>query len=211
MRNVGTTKGVGNTGNRVGVDRHSDQESKVIQLLTEEYSEPPQVAYLIDRVALRLALTHQNSRSARNYFYAVRIAVITSGVLLPAAVTAQSQSHGTTHTWLSICAIALSVILAVASGILQMTKIDQQRRLNRWAWIELRNEAWALAQRRGAYTDPSPSTRFGVFVDRVESLLQTFESGILTILAGVNSDHSPGLSPDSVDHGLAELTMWCID
>jgi hypothetical protein len=195
----GTTKGMGSTENRVGVDQHTDQESKVIQLLTQEYSEPGQIAYLIDRVALRLALTHQTSRTARNYFYAARIAVIASGVLLPAAVTTLSQSHGTAHTWLSICAIALSLLLAVASGILQMTKIDQQRRLNHWAWIELRNEAWALAQRRGAYTDPSPSTRFGAFVDRVESLLQRFESGVLTILAGVNSDQDPDPSPDSVD------------
>jgi uncharacterized protein DUF4231 len=151
-----------------------------------------------------MALTHQTSLSARNYFYAVRIAVITTGVLLPAAVTAQTQTHGAAHIWLSIGAIALSVILAVASGILQMTKIDQQRRLNHWAWIELRNEAWALAQHHGAYAGSSPSARFDVFVDRVESLLQTFESGVLTIQASVNSDHFPGPSSDSLDRAPAD-------
>lgn len=198
MWRVGTARGSESARDRLSVDRHTDQESTVIRLLTEEYDEPSQVAYLTDRVALRLALTHKNTRYAWNFFYTVRIAVITSGVLLTAAVTAQSQSHGTARTWLSACAIALSLMLAVASGVLQMTKIDQQARLSHWAWIQLRNEAWALAQRRGAYTDPSPSARFDVFVDRVESLLQTFESGILAVLAGVGNDPSPGLSPDSV-------------
>jgi hypothetical protein len=198
MRRRGSAKGVASNWDRVNVDRHTDQELKVIRLLTEEYSEASQVAYLIDRVALRMALTHQNTRFAMNFFYAIRVTVIASGVLLPAAVTAESQSHGTAHTWLSAGAIALAVTLAVAAGILQMTKIDQQARLSHWAWIELRNEAWALAQCRGAYTDPSPSTRFGVFVDRVELLLHTFESGILTVLAGVSGDPSPGLPPESV-------------
>ena len=175
---------------------HSDQESKVIELLSLEYSEPSQKSYLHDRVAIRLELAHRGSRSARRIFYTTRIAVIAAGVLLPAAVTAQTQAHGTARIWLSVCAITLSVALAVASGILQMTRVDKHLRLSHWMWIEIRNEIWALSQRRGAYTEPDSAMRFNTFVDRVESLLQNFESGILDTMIDKGDDDTKSSSLD---------------
>ena len=84
------------------------------------------------------------------------------------------------HTWLSACAIGLSVVVAITAGLLQTTRMDQRWRLHHWVWIELRNEGWALAERRGAYADKTPGERFSTFVDRIEALLHAFEAGILS-------------------------------
>lgn len=189
-------QGAGDGSVRLGTGPDRDRESSVLELLRAEYSDPVQVAYLTDRFGFRMLLTHRGTRKSRTYFFAARIAVIGSGALLPAIVTLQSQSHGTAHTWLSTCAIALSVFVAITVGLLQITRMDQRWKLHHWVWIELRNEGWALAERRGVYADKASSERFTTFVDRIEALLLTFASAILAI-TGDGSDGS-GMSNGSI-------------
>jgi hypothetical protein len=173
---------------RVSAGADHDRESSVLELLQAEYNDRTQVAYLTDRFGFRMLLTHHYMRRARAYFFAARIVVIGSGALLPAVITLQSQSHGTAHTWLSACAIALSVLVAITAGLLQSSRMDQRWKLHHWAWIELRNEGWALAERRGTYADKTPAERFTTFVDRIEALLDRFESAILAITGSGSDD-----------------------
>lgn len=186
---------MGESSARMGAGSDRDRESSVLELLGAEYNDPAQVAYLTNRFGFRMLLTHRNTRRARAYFFAARIVVIGAGTLLPAVVTLQSQSHGTAHTWLSVCAIALSLVVAITAGLLQTSRMDQRWKLHHWVWIELRNEGWALAERRGAYADKTPAERFSTFVDRTEALLHTFECAILA-MAG-NGGDDPGMALDS--------------
>ena len=153
----------------------------MLELLEKEYDDPAQVAFLIDRFGYSLMLTRNNSRQARVYFVSARIVVIGSGALLPAVVTLQTQSRGAAHTWLTVCAIAVSVLVAIIAGLLQTGRMDQRWKVHHWAYIKLRTEGWALAEKRGIYADEPSMARFNKFVDRIEATLHTFESAILTL------------------------------
>jgi uncharacterized protein DUF4231 len=168
-----------------GPDRN--RESLVLDLLEAEYGDLAQAAYLTNRFGYRLVLAHHYARMARVYFFAARIAVIGSGALLPAIVTLQSQSHGAVHTWTTVCAIVLSVLIAIAADLFQASRMDQRWKLHHWTWSELRKEGWALAERRGPYTDKATVARFTIFVDRTETVLHKFDSVLLT-LTGDRSD-----------------------
>jgi hypothetical protein len=176
------------------MDLGRHHETRVLELLRSEYSDPAQVAYLTDRFGYCMFATLHYSLRARFYFFAARIVVIGSGALLPAVITLQSQSHGTAHTWLTASAIALSVLVAITTGLLQASRMDRRWKLQHWGWIRLCREGWALAERRGAYADKEPEARFTTFVDRIEAVLQAFEATLSTLTADGSDEPSTGPS-----------------
>jgi hypothetical protein len=189
-----TTQGAGGRDTRLVTGLNRDGEARVLDLLKAQYSDPAQVAYLIDRFGYRMMRTRHYSRQARVYFFTARIVVIGSGALLPAVVTLQSQSRGAAHTWLTTSSIVLSVLVAIAAGLLQTSRMGQRWKLHHWGWTELRKEGWALAERRGAYTDETAEARFATFVDRIEAVLDSFESALLPMIGdgGDEPARNPG-------------------
>jgi Protein of unknown function (DUF4231) len=123
------------------------------------------------------------SRRAQEAFYLARWLVVIGATIVPTLVTAGAQSHGTVAMVAQVSAVVLSLLVALAAGALQVTRMEQRWRLFARLAGDLEDAGWKLLGRRNQYAGVDSAERFSAFVDHVQTTLLTFRGEYLARVA----------------------------
>jgi len=171
---------------------HRQRVARALALLEQQYSEQEQRAYLRLRWAETLIRAYRHQRRSRNRYVVARMLPIAGGTLLPVLVAGQMRGpDGIQHDVLSGLAIGISLLVALSTGLIEITKLDYRWRLYQRLRYDLEHLGWFLSQRRGPYAQVQNSNEaFSRFIEDVEEVIERFNSNYLAHIATVEPARS---------------------
>jgi Protein of unknown function (DUF4231) len=169
----------------LGSETH-DRSLELVNLLTQAYPAPEQTAYITARWDSRASKAAAVARKNKVRYYIFRIGFISFASLTPPAAAAQAASNGALRALFGLSTVALSLLVAVVAGLLEITKPGQRWRLYQKLRFELESAAWALAESRLSAED-SGRDQFQRFVDNTEHLLSRYAEDYLSEISQIAS------------------------
>jgi hypothetical protein len=164
--------------------------------LQERFTDKWQQTYIEARWRAPLANAWQ--RKSRNMMRTLIAQWVALGgsASLPALVTASTQSSGGIHNALSVVTIISSVIVALATTFLQVTRVSQRWHRNRLLRDKLLREAWMVLTNSGEYSN-EPDKQFRQFVERVETSIEEYNGDYYSDIIAQEERHTWQSSSDA--------------
>lgn len=159
-----------------GVPKTRRIEALTSALLNQWSDRPEAQEYIRSQWSDWLITANTYSQRARNLFYIARWLMVVGATIVPTLVVLGVQTHGTVAALTQITAAVLSLLVAAASGALQVTQMGQRWHMSHKLRFELERAGVQFYLRHGLYGDLDPDQRFAIFVDRVESIMAEQES-----------------------------------
>jgi hypothetical protein len=159
----------------------------LVAVLTGIYSAPEQSTYIIGRWNDRALKAESVAKKNKTRYYVLRIGFISLATLVPPVVTAQTAVTGNVRSFLEVCAIVLSSLVAVAAALLEITKPGQRWRLYQRLRYDLEAVGWDLAESRQSHGEGADARVFERFVERTEMLLKQYADDYFSEIAQIAS------------------------
>jgi hypothetical protein len=152
-------------------EKYQRRLQPLAELLKQRFLGKRQHIYIEQRWQAPAAKAWEQKNRHMMRAYVAQWVALGGGASLPVLVTASAQSSGDVRGVLSVAAIIISLVVALSTTFLQVTKADLRWNLTRRLRDGLLHEAWMAAAGIGKYGD-DPDKDFGQFVGRVEKIFE---------------------------------------
>ncbi len=152
-------------------DYAATMKKELLQLIDELDIGPLQKKFMQSRWLDQLLWMDAASKKNQIYYYALRMACIIGGVMIPALVGVDME--GSLGTLIRMLTVVISLVVAVSAAIEEFFHFGERwRHYCRTAQV-LKAEGWSYLQLGGSYQDTdSHAEAYAYFAGRVEEIIQ---------------------------------------
>jgi hypothetical protein len=137
-----------------------------------KFNDPSRNEYIRARWLTYVEWWDGRAKHARMRYFALRIAVVIGGALIPAFVALRELQQFTEFAWvLSVGAVVVSLVIAVCAGLESLFGFGDIWREKRNAAEILKSEGFKFLERIGKYHGKTHEESYEVFAASVEELI----------------------------------------